>query len=297
MFSLELRKLTPAPPGVSAALTEATYLFSALKVGEVQKNDEEFLACKEKFRECPDCKQLVLLCGEIFTQKLRVIACLSEMFKLLQKESFQNLELQQELESLKKDMGEEKNSKLKNAVVESKKKDKQIQELLLEIKDLNTNRVYSQHLMGQMQMDIENKNKILKNLPKNSENPSRPCEKCIEKDKAIKEMTYHCQVLTTKLAENIKLLSDRPSDLEKNNLLQALLNAIPEINGRELRISIHKKIIEIETDFNELPANPDNFEIIKMKYLQLPYLLKPIFDLTKQYEKSMVEFGKVLNSN
>jgi hypothetical protein len=76
--------------------------------------------------------------------------------------------------------------------------------------------------------------------------------------------------------------------------MQELVKKIPDKNGRELRISIHKQICEIETDFIELTANQENFERIKAKYLKLPYLLKPIFDLTKQYEKSVFEFKKIL---
>ena len=82
---------------------------------------------------------------------------------------------------------------------------------------------------------------------------------------------------------------------EKTVNLTQFIKQIPEFNGREIRMMIHKKIIDVETDFNELAASQENFEIIKGKYLELPYLLKPMFDMTKQYEKSINELKKLLN--
>lgn len=311
MFSLELRKLIPAPPGLSTALTDASYLYASLKFEEIQKNDEQFFAAKQKYRDCTECKALLRLCDDIFKQKIRVLACIAELFKLLQQEGTSKLELQKEINDMRAEnliQSEQtgQNKKFKNLVGELKKKDKQIQELSSENQELNKNRIQTQRILSQMQMDIENKATIIKTLAKTIDNEKikeNCCNKCLEKDaeiahksESIRELTERCQILTSKFAENIKVLSEKSADSERLMTIKESLGLIPEINGRELRISIHKKICEIETDFIELIPNPDNFEIIKMKYLQLPYLLKPIFDLTKQYEKSLAEFNKILSS-
>lgn len=72
--------------------------------------------------------------------------------------------------------------------------------------------------------------------------------------------------------------------------------------GRDLRSAVHKKIIEVEADFLDIETHFKNFtdaymndsnvmvvvEKVKQiteKFLELPYLLKPLFDLLKDYEK------------
>ena len=58
-----------------------------------------------------------------------------------------------------------------------------------------------------------------------------------------------------------------------------------EQNGRELRSAVHRKICEIEADFLDLGLQDEKVKIIMDKFLELPYLLKPLFDLLKDYEK------------
>lgn len=72
--------------------------------------------------------------------------------------------------------------------------------------------------------------------------------------------------------------------------------------GRDLRSAVHKKIIEVEAEFLDLEthfknlSDPcktdrsvldiiDKVKYITEKFLELPYLLKPLFDLLKDYEK------------
>jgi len=55
--------------------------------------------------------------------------------------------------------------------------------------------------------------------------------------------------------------------------------------GRELRMSVHKQVIEIEQAFNNVSSISPEIEEIKRMFLELPYLLKPIFDLMKEYEQ------------
>ena len=304
MFSLELRNLTPPPPGISSSLTDASYLFSALNMDEIEKIDDEFYNSKQIYRECNDCKKLLKLCDDIFKQKVRAIACLSEVFSLLQQEIHRNLISSIEKNDKNQSENTGANKKITNMTSDIKKKNEELQELLYENRELNINRIYTQRLLNQMQQDIEvkaNNIKKLEKLVENNNNQTDLCIKCKEKDHELriktenaKELNDQLEGLAIKLAESIKIISDKSYDLQKISSIQEVLTSMPEINGRELRISIHKKICEIETDFIELSANQENFEIIKMKYLQLPYLLKPIFDLTKQYEKSLMEFNKIL---
>lgn len=55
--------------------------------------------------------------------------------------------------------------------------------------------------------------------------------------------------------------------------------------GRDLRMTVHKQVIEIEQAFNEIGQTTPVIQDIKLKFLELPYLLKPIFDLMKEYEQ------------
>jgi gas vesicle protein/predicted DNA-binding protein YlxM (UPF0122 family) len=89
-------------------------------------------------------------------------------------------------------------------------------------------------------------------------------------------------------------------NLESRVALMA--EAAIEQPGRELRSAVHKKIIEVEAEFLNLEEktkllheNCKDNEIVQAvtgkikditdKFLELPYLLKPLFDLLKDYEK------------
>ena len=58
-----------------------------------------------------------------------------------------------------------------------------------------------------------------------------------------------------------------------------------EQTGRELRSAVHKKICEVEADFMDLGFQDERVKKIMEKFLELPYLLKPLFDLLKEYER------------
>ncbi|CAG9313330.1 unnamed protein product [Blepharisma stoltei] len=55
--------------------------------------------------------------------------------------------------------------------------------------------------------------------------------------------------------------------------------------GREMRMSVHKQVIEIEQALNDLTSLTSEVQEIKRMFLELPYLLKPMFDLMKEYEQ------------
>lgn len=298
MFSLELNKTVPPPPGISGSVAEASSLFSSLAVSEFQKTDEEFMKIKEKVNECSKCSVLVRVCDKMFAHKQKTLVCLLDTFNIIQKESVLRLRTQGELDELRnlKGLNEELSGpykKIKALNVELKKKEKILSDLMLENRELTKNRINVEKLLIQMQKDVIAKAETIKKMEK--------CEKCEEKDeeirskgKNIKELQESIQFLTVKLSENFKLGAEHEMALQKIENFAFVLNFIPEVNGRDLRMSIHRKICEIETDFIELAPNVESFETIKEKYLQLPYLLKPIFDLTKQYEKTLVELKKII---
>jgi len=72
------------------------------------------------------------------------------------------------------------------------------------------------------------------------------------------------------------------SDITKALTVKPLVKGRP---GREIRMSVHKKFIEIEQDFNSLPFSTEPLEVIKRKFLELPYMLRPLFDIMKDYEQ------------
>lgn len=312
MVSLELRKITPPPPGLSAQVTDALSLFSSLGISEISQTDLELTEYRKKILECADCKKLFRLCEKILTQKHKVLACMIEMCELVQKEYRLRITAENELEDLKNDPSLNSDMSLSSMRIggldcDSRVKDKKIAELLKENTELNVNRIHTEKIMNNLSEDYQRKVhqiSILENEIKELKSkPSSSCSECIEKDKENKIQALHIQdlqknigFLNTKIVETNKLYSEKVSELQKLGIFSELLELIPEGNGRDLRISIHKKICEIETDFIELTPNVESFDIIKAKYLQLPYLLKPIFDLTKQYEKSLQDIKKLLYS-
>ena len=265
MFSLDLRNITAPPPGLSISLTDSSYVFSSLQIEDIEKTDKEFQKLKQDYKNCSSCQNLLKICDEIYKQKIRALSCLAEMFQIIQKESHSKLLLEKEIKELKSEnfAFNEKNNKKHKTAEELREKNKIIEDLISENRELNKNRILTQRIISDMQKEILQKSK---NFEEN-------CKVCAEKSQKF---------VNSSISEK-KILE-----------MQELVKKIPDKNGRELRISIHKQICEIETDFIELTANQENFERIKAKYLKLPYLLKPIFDLTKQYEKSVFEFKKIL---
>lgn len=59
-------------------------------------------------------------------------------------------------------------------------------------------------------------------------------------------------------------------------------------SGRELRQKVHLQVVKIEEMMNEMQGILPGIEPLREQYLQLPYLLKPIFDLLKNYEKKWI---------
>ncbi|OMJ91098.1 hypothetical protein SteCoe_6463 [Stentor coeruleus] len=312
MVSLELRKITPSPPGLSAQVTDALSIFSSLGISEISQTDLELTEFRKKNLDCTDCKKLFRLCEKILTQKHKVLACMIEMCELIQKEYCMRITTENELENLKNNPSLNSDMSLSSMRFggldnDSKIKDKKISELLEENKRLNISRIYNQKLICNLEKDNQNKLHQISILEKKIKDlelrPLSSCTECIEKDKENKNLAGHIQdlqknigFLNVKIVETNKLYSEKVNELQKLEIFNELLELIPEGNGRELRISIHKKICEIETDFIELTPNEESFDVIKAKYLQLPYLLKPIFDLTKQYEKSLQDIKKLLYS-
>lgn len=60
-------------------------------------------------------------------------------------------------------------------------------------------------------------------------------------------------------------------------------------------MSVHKKFIEVEQDFNQLNISSDHLDSVKQKFLELPYMLRPIFDLMKDYEQQGVGIENTQN--
>jgi hypothetical protein len=301
MFSLELKNITQPPPGLSTTLADSAYIFTAIRLDEIEKADKAFIAIKQKPTTCGECKELIKICDEIFKQKLRAVACLAESFKLIQHENSIQLDMQREINSLKvaNSLFEDKFSSIKSLTElasEIKNKDKQIQDLVSENRELSLNRIFTQKIVTELENNIGNKLIEIKRLEQQAKELTQKFKlcKCVSVSQETPKKPDQLKETELKTSDDTKIISELLKEKKKKESLQEFLHAIPEINGRELRISIHKKICEIETDFIELAANQENFEIIKVKYLQLPYLLKPIFDLTKQYEKSIIEFKKIL---
>lgn len=60
-------------------------------------------------------------------------------------------------------------------------------------------------------------------------------------------------------------------------------------SGREMRQKVHQQVVKIEEMMNTLQANIPALEALRDEYLQLPYLLKPLFDQLKSYERHFSE--------
>ena len=88
--------------------------------------------------------------------------------------------------------------------------------------------------------------------------------------------------------------------LSLESRVSLMANAAVDQPGRELRSAVHKKIIEVEAEFMDLDSIIKSLpeltraetgvliekaKTITEKFLELPYLLKPLFDLLKEYEK------------
>lgn len=88
--------------------------------------------------------------------------------------------------------------------------------------------------------------------------------------------------------------------LSLESRVSLMANAAIDQPGRDLRSAVHKKIIEVEAEFmdldsiikslpelirSETEALVGKTKTITEKFLELPYLLKPLFDLLKEYEK------------
>lgn len=56
-------------------------------------------------------------------------------------------------------------------------------------------------------------------------------------------------------------------------------------SGREIRQKVHQQVVRIEEMMNDLQATTPAVEPVREEYLQLPYLLKPLFDQLKSYER------------
>jgi hypothetical protein len=189
--------------------------------------------------------------------------------------------------------------KIRALLVEVKKKEKIISDLLMENKELTKNRIYLEKLVSQVQKELILKGEALADL----ERKEKVCIECLEKDVEIKakaqsigELQETVQGFSVKVNEVYRVAAEKEILTQKVLAFAEILSILPEVNGRELRMSIHRQICEIETDFIELPPTQQNFENLKEKFLQLPYLLKPIFDLTKQFEKTIVELKKIMFS-
>ena len=304
MFSLELRNTLPPPPGLSPSIADTTYLFSSLSMQDLSNTDLEYLKAKETPPECLVCSSLLKLCDKLFTSKQKVLACLVDTFNLVQKESICRVKIEKERDDARneKNVTEELAGpyrKIRALLVEVKKKEKIVSDLLMENKELTRNRIFLEKLVSQVQKELIAKNEALADLEKKE----RVCLECIEKDGEVKakaltvlELQEAVQGFSAKMNEVYRVAAEKEILTQKVLAFAEILSILPEVNGRELRMSIHRQICEIETDFIELPPTQQNFENLKDKFLQLPYLLKPIFDLTKQFEKTIVELRKIIFS-
>lgn len=134
--------------------------------------------------------------------------------------------------------------------------------------------------------EIAKQREIINNLSKNRNLFLKDC-----KNPAVKSM-LELKGLFVDWWENKQ---DSTSQLWRRNgeeLIQDLVFSIEKLaeskieqTGRELRSAVHKKICEVEADFMDLGFQDEKVKKIMEKFLELPYLLKPLFDLLKEYEK------------
>ena len=59
-------------------------------------------------------------------------------------------------------------------------------------------------------------------------------------------------------------------------------------SGREVRQKVHQQVVKVEEMMNDLQASTPALETVRDEYLQLPYLLKPLFDQLKSYERHFI---------
>ena len=78
--------------------------------------------------------------------------------------------------------------------------------------------------------------------------------------------------LVSKLANKVEVICKNSKQLLDNQ------------EGKQLRTQVHKHIIEIEKKFLELEETDPATEEIKKLFLELPLLLKPLFDQNKKFE-------------
>ena len=92
-----------------------------------------------------------------------------------------------------------------------------------------------------------------------------------------------CEDLKAKLVDLTDKLVISQDYIRKKALNFTQNPAFTVQNGRELRSIVHKQVIFIE----EMLQNGD-FENIKEEFLKLPYMLKPIFDQLREFEREFL---------
>ena len=137
-----------------------------------------------------------------------------------------------------------------------------------------------------LSLEISKQKEINTNLSKNRNMFLKDC-----KNPAVKSMLTIKNLLVS-WWENRQDTTSQLWKREGGELIQELVFSLEKLaeskveqTGRELRSAVHKKICEVEADFMDLGFQDDRIKIIMEKFLELPYLLKPLFDLLKEYEK------------
>lgn len=88
----------------------------------------------------------------------------------------------------------------------------------------------------------------------------------------------NCETLTSKLAAVSDQLAISQDYIRKKALGEQ--SCLYEVKGRELRTAVHRQVVLVE----ELLPSTES-ETLKEEFLKLPYLLKPLFDLLRDYER------------
>lgn len=89
----------------------------------------------------------------------------------------------------------------------------------------------------------------------------------------------NCQTLTSKLAAVSDQLATS-QDYIRKKALGGEQTCLYEVKGREMRTAVHRQVVLVE----ELLPSAQS-QTLTEEFLKLPYLLKPLFDLLRDYER------------
>jgi len=157
-------------------------------------------------------------------------------------------------------------------------------------------------LKHHQEVALENYKSSLKVVEESIRNTQRNCL-VYPGTKALRHVIESIEKLESWWQRGIRNMSDSEAAKEGTKCVEALGQTIQELveakpaatsgQGLPLRKKVHQQIITVEQAFNDLPEVSKEVAEIKDKFLELPYTLKQLFDLMKEYEKQ----GKILEAN